>query len=121
MTRINGRERTSGLYGFTLRNRRGVPVLLSEIGTIELTLKDHLGVVMNGRNAQNVKNANGGTYAATTGRFEWLIAALDMVIVGTAGYELHPGLIKVTWTDTDGAGEFQHPFEINVENIGLVP
>mgnify|MGYP001565766815 CR=1 FL=1 len=77
----------------------GTPVLLTEVSTITATLRDEeSGNIVNSRNAQNVKNANNGTYA--NGYFDFALQALDTTFqVAANDQETHVLEVKLTQTD----------------------
>ena len=77
----------------------GLPVLLTEVSTITATLRDEeSGSIVNSRNAQNVKNANNGTYA--DGFFDIALQAADTALQAAANsLEIHVLEIKLTATD----------------------
>lgn len=82
---VNVQERTNGAYEATLLDEDGVAISLASIDSITLTLIDEdSGDVVNGRSAQNVLNANGGTMHATSGLFRWEWSPADTAIVGSA-------------------------------------
>lgn len=77
----------------------GTPVLLSEVSTITATLRDEEGgTLINSRNAQNVKNANNGTYS--NGYFDFALQAADTTFQTAANdQETHVLEVKLTATD----------------------
>ena len=112
-------ERTSSRYTATLKDAAGNVLPLSSIVTAELTLKNvDTDAVINGRTAQNVKNANNVTIHATSGLLTWSMQPADNVIV-TAGveHELHRAVFVVVY-DTDQ--KIVHETYILVDNISGV-
>ena len=99
---ITVNEGNLALVSGTLLDEDGDPVALSTLLTLTLTLYDQAtDTILNSRDAQTIKNANGGTMHATTGAFTLLLNPDDNVLVSTvaAGQtELHLGLLEATWT-----------------------
>jgi hypothetical protein len=84
-----------------------------------VTLKDvATGTVINSRNAQNVKNANGVTISAL-GALVWAMAPADNLIVGTQLIEEHMALFVFTWGG-GGVKACRHPVSIKVLNLAEV-
>lgn len=77
----------------------GTPVLLAEVSTITAKLRDEeSGTIINSRDAQDVKNANNGTY--TNGYFDFALQAADTTFYASANeQETHVLEIKLTATD----------------------
>jgi hypothetical protein len=84
----------------------GTAVPLADISTAVLTVEDSTGAVINGRAAQNVKNANNVTIHATSGLVTWAMQVADSTVTGDAG------AVKVdahfTFTLTDGQVRHVH-------------
>jgi hypothetical protein len=101
-TVLGAREDASALLTGTLTDEAGAAVPAAQLTTLTLTLYDKVtGSIINGRNAQNVLNANGVTVSAA-GALAWTMDPLDNPIV-TAGSskERHVALFKWTY----GAGK----------------
>ena len=98
-------EKTSVQYTATLKDETGAAVPLAALGTLTLTLYNvSSGAILNGRNAQNVLNANGVTVHATSGLLTWTLDPLDSPILDdTLNEELHRALFRATWSTTKGA------------------
>ena len=75
-------EQSTGQYDCTFVSG-GVPIVGAAVSAIVATLRAVGGDVINSRNAQSVKNANGGTLTAG-GAFTLVLSSLDTVAVGTA-------------------------------------
>jgi hypothetical protein len=80
----------------------GDAVALDDVSTITLTIRDTSytsGSIVNSRNAVNVKNANGGTYHATTGVFTFAFAVADFTSAAAAARVPHYATCTATLTD----------------------
>lgn len=86
----------------TLTDETGAAVALASLSTLTLTLYDRASdAIINSRNAQSIKNVNGGTFHATSGAFTLTLSAADNVIVtprAPGTFETHLGLIQATWS-----------------------
>ncbi len=77
-----------------------VAVILTEVSTLTLTLKDQDGNTINSRSAQNVLNANNVTFHATTGLLTWSIQTADTTLHDAAAASAtHTGTFLLTLTD----------------------
>jgi hypothetical protein len=111
-------EQTTGRYTATMYDETGATIDGTAMTTLTLTLYDNrTGSIINSRSAQNVKNANGVTLAAS-GALTWTISTSDSVMVGRAGRERHTALFIGTW-DT-GSKKFTHPVEMDIINLTKV-
>lgn len=82
-------NRSSAKYTALLVDEDGVPVPVANISTATLTLKEQsTDGVINNRNAQNVKNANGVTIDSN-GNLQWDMDAADLTPVTTRPTEVH--------------------------------
>ena len=73
------------------------------ITAITLTLKDESGNVVNSRSSQTVRNANGGTLAAS-GAFALILSPLDNAYQSATGFrERRYGEVSWDWTDENEA------------------
>ena len=75
----------------------GVAIPLASVDTITLTLKNRRGVIINGRDSQNIKNANNGVY--TDGELVWDVRTADTTIVGGRRRDTHTARIVITLSD----------------------
>jgi hypothetical protein len=77
----------------------GSDVLLTEISTITMDLcNEDTGLTINSRTAQNVKNANNGTYV--DGEFSWAIQPLDTALQdATLSEEWHKAQVTIVLID----------------------
>jgi hypothetical protein len=76
-------EGTTATLTWTLKDDKGVVVPLASLQTLVWTHYDERSrAIVNGRNAVNVKNANGGTVNATTGECSLVLTELDNVLSG---------------------------------------
>lgn len=70
-------QASTRIYTSTLRDAYGVPLDPSDVSSIKLTLTNLFDdSIINGRSAQEVKNANGGTLAAQ-GAFSLILEPAD--------------------------------------------
>lgn len=94
-------EAGSVLYELDLLDQDDNPIPLVAIASLTATLYDvNSDTVLNSRNAQDVKNTNGGTVHATNGHFELQLLAADNPIVdATNTKETHKLLLELTLTD----------------------
>ncbi len=77
-----------------------VAVVLTEVSTLTLTLKDQDGNTINSRSAQNVLNTNNVTFHATTGLLTWAIQTADTTLHDTAAASAtHTGTFLLILTD----------------------
>ena len=110
-------------YTATLRDKPiapatvGDPVPLASLTALTITLKDvETGGVINTRTAQSVKNANNGTYHATSGLFTMAFQALDNIIVDPLiRTEIHLATFLATWS----GGQHQWDVVVKVKNLGM--
>jgi hypothetical protein len=104
-------------YSATLLDEDDAPVVLASLADIVVTLKDfETGEVINGRDAQSVKNANGGAFHATTGAFTMDFDEEDNVIVTeTNRKEKHIATFLATWN----GGQHQWDVIVRVQNVGM--
>lgn len=89
----------------TFQDEYGEAVPLASLATVTVTLYDAATrTIINNRNAQDVKNTNGGTVAAD-GSFELTLSADDNAIFNgrlEAGVELR--VVQIVWTWTPAGG-----------------
>lgn len=112
-------EKTSALYTAQLIDETGTPVSGSVLFTFTLTLYDlQTGTIINGRNNQNVLNANGVTIDSN-GNVAWSIAPADTIILSNElEIETHIALFQATWNA--GAKRCNHEVAIPVQVLNLV-
>lgn len=88
-------------YSATLKKKDGSAVTLAELDDITLTLTNQAnGEVINNRDDVSVKNANGGTFHATTGAFTFDFAPADNPITedgADSRREKHVAMFTATW------------------------
>lgn len=116
-------EKNSCKIAGTLLDQDGVAVPLASVSSLTLTLYDRAtDGIINSRNAQDIKNANGGTLHATSGAFTLTLSALDNPIVTTStaaqAIETHYALIQASWS---GNGYWSGLAQINVRQVHRVP
>jgi hypothetical protein len=101
----------------TLTDEEGEAVPTSSLTTLTATLYDRLtGDVINSRDGQNIKNANGGTYA--DGALALVLAPLDSPHNGGATVEEHVLLLE--WTYNGGAQGGSEELLLRVRDVGMV-
>ena len=115
-------EGTSAKYTATIYDETETAILLADLTTITLTLYDYAtGVIINSRNAQDVKNTNDVTITAA-GILAWTIKPADNAIITTAlhksAYERHIALFEYTWDSGTNAGK--HELELEVRQLNKV-
>lgn len=107
-------------YEATLKDKAGVVVPLAALTDILLTLRDRAtGAVINDRDAVSVKNADGGTFHATSGLFTMIFDELDNVLNDeTLAIEEHVATFTATWA----GGDHQHSWDVivRVKNLGTI-
>lgn len=114
-------EEASGTYTATLVANDGVtPIPAAQVATLTLTLyvikQDGTDQIVNGRNLQNVLNANNVTVDAV-GQVVWTVQPADTAMVENIPFELHRALFHWTWAD----GEGYHEVHLRVRNLRRVP
>src|SRR5687768_4687906 len=81
----------------TLLDEDGAAVPLAGLSTLTLTYTDTASaLVINSRTAQNVKNANNGTFHATSGLFRWDMQAADTALPSGETQAEYVGVLTVT-------------------------
>lgn len=116
MTTFTITEKTSGQYTADLVDELGVAVPGANLTTLILTLYDlDTDTIVNGRNGQNVLNANGVT-VDVAGHLVWTIAPADTTMVTAAsGSERHRAIFVATWNG--GAKSLPWEVELVVQNL----
>lgn len=113
-------EGESCLIGWTFKDENGVPVTLAQLGTLTWThYNESTGLVINNRTAVDIKNVNGGTYHATSGRGTLTIPPADNIIVIPNVSEWHVAFIKGTYNG--GAGVVEEEIAFRVMNLVHAP
>lgn len=117
-------ENGTANFAATLLDERGIPVPQTDLLTLTLTLYLRLDprTIINSRNGQDVMNANGGTYHATTGAFAITLTPGDNAIVGrTRSGRVEEHIALFEWTFGEGPKGGNHEFLIRVEARHHVP
>ena len=114
-------EQSTGSYSADIVGNDGItPLPLATISTLALTLYVILtnGTVqfINGRNNQNVLNANNVAVDAF-GHLIWTVQTADTTLVEAIPFERHIALFE--WTFPQGAGK--HEIVLVVKNLTEVP
>lgn len=109
----------------TLKDHTGAAIPADSVSTLTATIKDlATGEVINSRDEQNVKNANGGTLDATSGAFALILGPDDNAIESTAPaarYHRRRLLLHATYTDSNGnAGAENQEIDWSVEDLAWV-
>jgi len=116
------KERTTATIAFSLVDEAEAAIPLSSLLTLTLTVKDMAsGTVVNGRNAQDIKNANGVT-VDSSGNVTWPLTQLDTALVNApAIHELHRALVDFTYDASGFTKRFYQDFEIAIQAEAWVP
>lgn len=118
----NAVQSQSGSYKAQLVDENRVPISYATLTSLTLTLYDlRSSVIVNGRNAQNVLNANQVTMDVN-GNIVWTWLPADMpLLVPTVQQEEHVALFVAKWTDSGGnARQANHEVHFYVNKIPLV-
>lgn len=107
-------EGSTATYTATLTGPDGVQIEKAILTEITLTLYDRItGNVINGRDAQDILDAN-DVSIATDGTLTWELQPEDTVIVNIAKRgEWHVGLFRYTWTN----GKHTHEVRMRIVNL----
>lgn len=104
----------------TLTNKAGVAIPLTDLLTLKLTLyslDDSTFPIINGRDAQDVKNANRVT-VSSGGVMDWNLAPADSGILNSAlGKEKHRAVFKWTYNESAVEQTGIHIIDFKVKNI----
>lgn len=105
-------------YTATLTDKAGVVIPLSSLTSLALTLKNvENGEIINNRDAVDVKNANNGTYHATSGLFTMNFQPEDAAIENeTARVDRHVATFHAV---VAGGDELQWDVFLKVKNVGM--
>jgi hypothetical protein len=113
---MNVKEKSSALVTGVLKDENGAPLGLADVDTLTATLYDKTsGAIINGRNAQTIKNANGGEVDAA-GNFKLHLSANDNVIIDGTIIGVEPHVLIVEWTYAVGKTG-KEVFLVDVENL----
>ncbi len=113
-------ERSSAKITGILKDENGAVISSASLSTLVLSLyvEGSPSTIINGRNKQNVLNANGVTVDGS-GNLAWLMDPLDNSIMdSTLSIEQHVALFEWTYGGSR-AGRFE--ILISVKNLNLVP
>lgn len=113
-------EAVTARYEAVLKDETGAPIPAASLTTLTLTLyRKTTGVIINGRDSQNILNANGVTIDVF-GTLVWTLTPADNAVVTTpAASEIHVALFKWTYAAGNKAGN--HEIWLNVTDLGKVP
>lgn len=119
MTQFNVGEGTTQRYTAVIKDELGAAIPGTQLTTLTLTLyAEHTGAIVNGRDAQNVLNANNVTVDAN-GILVWLLQPADNAILdGGRAYERHIALFQ--WTYASGAKSGQQQVNFFIPNTSNV-
>jgi hypothetical protein len=114
------RERCTHLYTATIADEAGAAIPGGSLTSLTLTLYDKAsGSIINGRNAQNVLNAN-GVAVDGAGQVAWTISEADSVhLAGNGRVETHVALFR--WTYASGAKAGHAEVYLQVQDTPRVP
>lgn len=104
----------------TLTNKAGIAIPLADLLTLKLTLysmSDSSFPIINGRDAQDVKNTN-RVIVDANGGLAWNLDSVDSSILNTAlGQETHRAIFA--WTYNEGSVEQtgKHIIDFKVKNL----
>lgn len=103
-------EGTYAEYSATLQDETGIPISWTELDALTLTYYNQAdGAIINGRDEQDILNANDVTVDAE-GVLLWALQSADTIIVDTnvtsRQLERHVALIEWTW-DTTKVGRYE--------------
>lgn len=114
-------ERSTKLYTATLKDETQTPIQLVDVVSIKLTLYnvDTALTIVNARDHVDIKNANGGTFHATSGLLSFLFTPLDTAILTDGNSaEIRKALIEVVYS---GTKELPHEVQFTVSNLQRRP
>lgn len=116
--RVN--EESTAIYSAQLVDELGANIALASIATITLTLYDeYSGAIINGRNGQDIKNANNVTISST-GAVSWTLQPADNTVVHDSfDTETHVALFQGTY-GSGGLKSLKHEFRFRVVNLEKV-
>lgn len=113
-------EGVTARYQGVLKDETGAVIPAASLSTLTLTLyRKTSGEIINGRNAQNVLNANGVT-VDVNGNLTWTMTPADNGVTSTTvAAEMHIALFEWTYNAGNKAGN--HEVWINVLQLANVP
>ncbi len=115
-------QQTTGIYTFEPVDESDVGIDGAQIGTMTLTYYDlYTRQIINGRQAQNVLNANNVTLVTVTGpplvtTVTWILQPLDTILVD-ARHELEQHIALFEWTWASGAKKAAHEVQFPIEQV----
>lgn len=112
-------EHSSARVQFTVKDQAAVAIPAADLNAFTLTLYDvATGEILNGRDNQNVLNANGVTVDAA-GLVTWLMQPADNAVLNQerTTVETHIALFTFTWDE----GHHHYDLPITVRNLARVP
>jgi hypothetical protein len=115
-------EETSARYSATLKDETGAAIGSGDVSAVELTVHDRAGTIVNGLNATNILNANGGTLDAAGALTYTFTPADNQILICSVDTERHTVLLHFEWAA--GSKAANHIFFVLVKNIlkvGEVP
>lgn len=117
----NSSYRLSGQFA----DEDGNPIVGTAVQTLTVTLyaQDDITTIINGRDNQDILNANNGV-VGTGGDFQWYMQPADNPILDTSlTHEYHTALFEWTWDRQDGNGIREQRLEVVfvVQNLSNVP
>lgn len=123
---IEVNELNSCFIEFDILDEEGQPVPLAAVVDFTIDLyNDGDGSHINGRQTEDIKNANGGTYHATNGHASFAFDSADNPIVGAIARgrrEPHTALFTLRWGGgSPPAKRWDGELKIQVANLGHVP
>lgn len=105
-------ERATQKFTATVKDENGAAIPGASLTTLTLTLYETTTQqIINGRDAQNVLNANGVT-VDSAGLLTWVMAPLDNQHLGLARPELHVALFEWTYDSGNKRGQHEVGFSI---------
>lgn len=112
-------EKTTRKITAVVADENDAPIPAASLSSLALTLYSlHSLAVVNGRNAQNVLNANNVTVDAS-GNLVWDVQPADNAILdATLAVEIHRALFEWTWSG--GAKSGKHEIDLYVKNLNKV-
>lgn len=108
-------ERSTARYTCALVDPTGAAIASAALSTVTATLTDRTGTVINGRNAQSILNANGGTVSAQ-GVVTLILGPLDTAALGTSELQERRLTLRATYS----SGELTHEVTFYVRNLAGV-
>lgn len=91
-------EKTTPWFTTTLVDQAKVAIPAGTLTLLELTYYDRAtGTIINGRNAQNVLNANGVT-VDVNGLLTWKMVEAETAVLSPPGPEAHVAELRWQWT-----------------------